>query len=343
MPIPWQQDAGAPGRDEGQDFLSDVLDAAASPIFVLDPEGRVFRWNRAMEALTGVSPREILGQLFAETLLFPENIEEWKREFKQMVTGSPPVPMQYRWRIRDGGFMAPAYSNAAVRDAAGTVAYIVSTVTESAAAFADLMQERAAERRELSRFLHDTISQDLVALSFGLSELQGEVLGLPCAGNAARAAYLTDRCCSNVRALSYMLSPPPPGEPNIQTALEHYAGYMREAGLEVVIESRPGLEDVSPEAGSLLLAAVQEWAGRTIRTRMSARLFIRAGRTDSGIVLELKSVPGGTTAGVNEMAAAIDGWTALKARAAALRGRFEVTPGPEGAVGRLTLPESRRK
>jgi|GEM_PF-3496701 len=296
-----------------------------------------------MEALTSIAAPDILGQAFAKRLLLPENVEEWKGEFRRMVTGSPPVKMQYRWKIRDGVTMAPDYSNAVLPGADGTVAYIVSTVAGSEANAGELIEERLNEHRELSRFLHDTIAQDLVALSLGVSELQRNLGGLPCAGEAARAGELIDRCCRDVRAIGYMLSPPPQSEPDLLAAIEACAGYMREAGLEVVIEPRPGVRDVSFEAGSLLLAVLQEWAGRTIRTRAKGQLFVKVGGGDSGIVLELKNISDGNTPSLDERAAMIEGWASLRTRASALQALFEVTSGPDGAAARLVLPKSGAK
>ena len=185
-------------------------------------------------------------------------------------------------------------------------------------------EEIAAERRDVSRFLHDTISQDLVALSFTISKLQAHMDG-------ADGLNLIDRCCRDIRLISYILAPPSTGEAGLAAAIEWYTEYLEEAGIETDMEFAPGVdESLSLEATDLFLMAIQEWTTRMIRKRLqSASLLIGLHRNGSGIVLELKSVAS------RRMAA---GWTTFRERVRALGGLFEVTDGPAEVIARLSLP-----
>jgi signal transduction histidine kinase len=306
--------------------LSDaILNVARSAIFVLDPQARVIRWNEAMTALTDVSAHAVLGEAFPDKLLFPEDVEVWKRDFIRIVAGSSRLRNTCRWRVRDssGNSFAtyPTCLSAVVRDAGGVASCIVFSVVEDSADLAgEFMKERERAQLDLSRFLHEGISQDLVVLSFSASEPQRTVI---------------DRCCRDIRVISYILSGPSLSGVSLVEAIEEYAENMHEAGIEIAIESEPGLAEVSPEAEVLFFGAVQEWAARMAAKRMRARLFVGLRNGDSGVALELRSVP----------AATLEGWPTLRERARALGGRFEVTAGRDEilAVARMTLPEARPK
>jgi PAS domain S-box-containing protein len=291
-----------------------ILDAIPSPIFVLDLEGRVLHWNRAVALLTGVSKEKIIGRIFASQLLFPENVEEWEREFQRILNNGSPVRARFRWRLGPDRSQELTSSSSVIRDAGCVVSTIIADP-----------EEAAGDRRDTSRFLHDTISQDLVALSFTISKLQSQIDG-------ADALNLIDRCCRDIRLISYIIAPPSAGEAGLGPAIEWYTEYLEEAGIETVVEFAPGVdESLSLEATDLFLTAIQEWTARMIRKRLRARLFIGLHRNDSGIVLELKSAVDG------KMAA---GWTTFRERMRTLGGLFEVTAEPAKVIARLTLPGS---
>jgi PAS domain S-box-containing protein len=291
-----------------------ILDAIPSPVFVLDLDGRVIRWNRAIAALTGISEEEVLGESFANRLLFPENVADWEREFQRIVESGSPLRTKYRLKLGADLPMELTSSISVIRDAG----YVVSTVIADP-------EEAAAERRDVSRFLHDTISQDLVALSFTLSKLQSQTDG-------ADALDLIDRCCRDIRLISYIIAPPSTGEAGLGTAIEWYTEYLEEAGIETNVEFAPGVdESLSLDATDLFLAAIQEWTARMIRRRLRSRLFIGLHRNRSGIVLELKS------AADRRMTA---GWTTFRESARTLGGLFEVIDGAAEVIVRLSLPGS---
>jgi signal transduction histidine kinase len=196
----------------------------------------------------------------------------------------------------------------------------------------ELINERTDERRDISRFIHDGISQHLVALSFTISSPPGEPSGLP---------DLIEQCCRDIRVISCMLTPPPRGYATVAATIESYAGWLREeAGLAISVKCDPRVGRVAPEAESLLLAAVQEWTIRSLLKRVKASLFITFRKDDFGIILVLKSIPDRAVAAVEEMKAMTDGWVAIRERVKAIGGRLEITADSGGALARMSLPKA---
>jgi PAS domain S-box-containing protein len=193
------------------DLSEAVIDASSSAICVLDQAGHIVRWNRAAAALSGISAKGILGKTFEETLLIPEDIDKWRLEFSRMTVDSAPRHFEIRWKTQDGPALSLIFSCSVTRDPANDTAYAVCTMVDSLSQ--KFMKDRTAELHALSRVLHDTISQDLVALSFHVGNLHETADSELRRTETASALDLIDRCCRHIRVLSYMLAPLCPPKP----------------------------------------------------------------------------------------------------------------------------------
>src|SRR5438067_7697426 len=158
-----------------------ILDVIACPIIALDPAGLVVWWNQAAAVLTGISAEEITGRNFAGAVLFAEDIEKWDFQFSRILAGSAPVSIECRWKRPNGSDIHLACSSAIIRNSANEAAYAVLMGTAQtgpsrpkppASLSEELMRDRMAERGDLSNFLHGTISQNVVALSFNMTSLK---------------------------------------------------------------------------------------------------------------------------------------------------------------------------
>lgn len=74
------------------DTLSQIIDFLPDPTFVIDNDGRVISWNRAMETLTNVPAREMLGKSDYEYALpfygerrpiLIDLVREWDESFRR--------------------------------------------------------------------------------------------------------------------------------------------------------------------------------------------------------------------------------------------------------------------
>ena len=165
--------ANAPTFLPARSALSDaILDLVEAPIFAVDPAGRVVSWNRTAAAATGIAAAEIIGQRFANSVLFAEDLESWNAHFLQILAGSSPLCIEFRWKTRNGSAAAVSCSSAIIRYSADEIAFVVFMVNSPPVLITEPMGDRLAERREISMFLHGTIAQSLVALSLNVSILQ---------------------------------------------------------------------------------------------------------------------------------------------------------------------------
>jgi len=165
-----------------RDFISAVLDTAATLVIVTDREGRFVRFNQACERLTGYTFEEVAGRPYWDLFIAPEQAGGVRAAVQKVWAGDFPSENENDWVLRDGSRRLIAWSNTALLDAEGNVEYMVSSgldITERKRAEAEVRASRArivaagdAERRRLERNLHDGAQQRLVALSLALRMAQ---------------------------------------------------------------------------------------------------------------------------------------------------------------------------
>ncbi len=108
-----------------RDFNSAVLNTAGALIVVLDQQGRILRFNRVCEQLTGYSFPEVKGQLIWEIFLLPEEIEAVKSVFNDLRSGLFPNENENYWLTKDGDPRLIKWSNTAILDSSESVEFIV--------------------------------------------------------------------------------------------------------------------------------------------------------------------------------------------------------------------------
>lgn len=150
------------GLQRERDFVSTILDVAESLVIVGDGEGRILRFNRACERLTGRPFEEVAGKPFWEVLP-PENEREQHRAiFERSRTGRGVGIYENHWVDRTGTPRLISWRNASVLDDEGRVLFTIGTgidVTESRRA-----EERLREREERFRALVEHSAEGLVLI-----------------------------------------------------------------------------------------------------------------------------------------------------------------------------------
>jgi PAS domain S-box-containing protein len=106
-------------------FATAVLDTADAVVCVLDVQGRVVRFNRSAERLTGYTQDEVQKLSFAEVLLLPEELGMVMGAFEQLKQGVSPLRHENHWRTRSGATRLIAWSNTVLRNDEGQVQHII--------------------------------------------------------------------------------------------------------------------------------------------------------------------------------------------------------------------------
>ena len=132
-----------------RDSTSAILEAMASLVVVLDPEGRVVRFNRASEQTTGWTRHEVVGRPFWDLVIAPEELDGVRGAFHELKRGGATSQHENHWITRDGRRRRIDWLNTAIPGNNGEPAFIIGTgvdVTEARKAEVALRDSEARFR-----------------------------------------------------------------------------------------------------------------------------------------------------------------------------------------------------
>jgi PAS domain S-box-containing protein len=151
-----------------QEFVSAVLNTIGALVVVLDPQGRIVRFNSACEKITGYLAGEVLGKHVWDIFVLPEEIGSVKAVFKDLRTGRFPSEHTNYWRTKDGGARLVAWSNTAILGSDRVVEYVLATgidITEIQRLHEQLIEsERLASTGTMAAVLAHEVGNSLNAM-----------------------------------------------------------------------------------------------------------------------------------------------------------------------------------
>jgi PAS domain S-box-containing protein len=110
-----------------RDFIAAVLQACAALVVVFDTAGRVVRCNRACEQVTGYSSEEVQGRLFWDVFVSPEEREQSRERFANIVTHRLTSAFDREWVTKAGARRRISFSNIPLLNEAGQLQYYIAT------------------------------------------------------------------------------------------------------------------------------------------------------------------------------------------------------------------------
>ncbi|HEY9858794.1 MAG TPA: PAS domain S-box protein, partial [Candidatus Obscuribacterales bacterium] len=167
-----------------KNFVAAVLDTVANLIVVLDPQGRIVRFNRACEQTTGYTFAQVKGLPFWDILLLPEEVAGVKAVFSQLRAGLFPNEYENYWVTKAGSSRLIAWSNTAIVDSEGKVEYVIGTgidITERRQTELALQRSQQHQYQQLVDLVEGIVWEaDAETLRFSFVSPKAErILGYP--------------------------------------------------------------------------------------------------------------------------------------------------------------------
>lgn len=125
-----------------RNFVSAVLEVIGALVIVFDRQGRVVRFNRACEQVTGYPFAEVRGQKVWDLFIPPEDRQAIESLFGQLAAGIFPKEHENVWLTRSGERRLIAWSNTVLTNRQGRVDYVIATGI-------DITERRQAEEAML--------------------------------------------------------------------------------------------------------------------------------------------------------------------------------------------------
>jgi PAS domain S-box-containing protein len=108
-------------------FVSAVLDTVGALVVVFDTAGRIVKFNRACEIISGYTSAELDGKFAWERLIPEEDVAGYIESFERIRSGEFPTAYENHWVARDGSKRRISWTATALLDNQQQVAFIIAT------------------------------------------------------------------------------------------------------------------------------------------------------------------------------------------------------------------------
>jgi signal transduction histidine kinase len=206
-----------------------------------------------------------------------------------------------------------------------------------------LLQAQDEERRRISRELHDSTGQLLVALTLNLDRLKTEAIPADSAGAAIieDTASIVAEMSRQLRTMSYLLHPPLLDEAGLLSAVKWYVdGFVSRSTVEISLELSPDLGRLPQEMEITLFRLIQESLTNIHRHSGSKTAHIRLVRDDQYVHLEIIDQGKGfaATTGSDRQVRGGVGILGMKERVRRFGGILDFSSSTDGTTVRAQLP-----
>jgi PAS domain S-box-containing protein len=127
-----------------RDLIRTIVDTAPSFFCGVHPDGRIVRFNRRLEELSGLADGDtVRGRRFRDVFVAPADADEWERRFRESIASGGGEEYENVWRTADGGEAIVAWSASWYAGENGADRYLVSgsDVTERHRHAVELQQQ----------------------------------------------------------------------------------------------------------------------------------------------------------------------------------------------------------
>jgi len=218
---------------EERNVVSAILHTVGALVVVLDPQGKIVRFNRACEEVSGYSSEEAKEKYFWDLCVVPEDAERFKIIVEKLRVENDGKEYETSWVARDGSRRLIAWSSTILPGENNTQAYIIATgtdITERKRLEKAILEISAEEQRRIGQDLHDGLGQHLTGIAF-MSKVQEQKLadkGLAEATEAARIVSLVNEAINKTRELAHGLLPVISDSHGLMSALKRWAAEVED-------------------------------------------------------------------------------------------------------------------
>ena len=209
-----------------------------------------------------------------------------------------------------------------------------------------LFQMQDEEHRRIARELHDSVAQELAAVSMNLGELQKRIEGRDRITDnlLSDSMALVEQCNREIRTISHLLHPPLLDELGLRRALQDYIeGFAGRSAIVTTLDVAEDVDRLPAEIETALFRVVQESLGNIHRHSGSTAAAIRIRRDAGTVRLEISDEGGGLPPGLRqgnkEMSVPVGvGIAGMRERLRQVGGQLEIESSDRGTTVRAIVP-----
>lgn len=163
-----------------RNFIAAVLDTVGALVVVFDPDGRIVRFNRACEIISGYPASDLVGHYPWERLVPAEDVASSIEGFEALRRGSFPTAFENQWLAADGTRRRISWSATALLDSHAEVSFIIATgldVTVQRVAESTMRESEARYRQIVEGSLGLVFTHDLEGKILSINEHGAQSFG----------------------------------------------------------------------------------------------------------------------------------------------------------------------
>jgi PAS domain S-box-containing protein len=345
----------------------ELVENSNSIIMRITPEHRITFFNEYAQTFFGYSEKEVIGRSVLETITPPvDSAGNDLRKMTENITAHPEIYTinENENVCKNGQRVWISWTNKIVRDEQGNAKEILCIGTDATTRkriqdenqhyqerLRRLAEQLAAseeeERWQISRYIHDTIIQNLSLSSMKLGALQSPLTGddpNQHAVNLQTTRQLIDEAIAECRTVMSELTPPLLYELGLTSALIELANNIRERhGIPVTIEKTGEFDRLDNTLRGLLFQSARELVMNALKHAECLSICISVIQNGNEVQICVRDDGRGFDPALvfthREAGHGGFGLFSVRERVENLGGRLEIQPGPGGGTeARIFMP-----
>jgi PAS domain S-box-containing protein len=161
-------------------FVAALLDTIGAMVVVFSTEGRIVRFNRACETISGYQSNELLGEYAWQRLIPSGDVAAYIENFERIRGSSAPITYEGRWIAADGSIKHIEWSATGVTGETGGISFVIATgidVTSQRAAEASIVETETRYREIVDGSLGFICAHDLQGVILSINQHGARTLG----------------------------------------------------------------------------------------------------------------------------------------------------------------------
>jgi PAS domain S-box-containing protein len=326
-----------------RNVVSAILDTVGALVTVLDPEGRIVRFNRACELTTGFAIDEVRGKPVWDFFLHPEEVVRARTLLSQLSGDLLPHDFQSHWVTRHNTYRLISWSWSMLPANDGTPSYVIATgidITEREQLERALLEISAREQRRIGQDLHDGLGQHLTGIAFMAKVHEAKLAEkqVPDAADAAKLVKLVNEAIHKTRILARGLLPVVSESQGLMSALQVWASEVEDLfGISCAFQCETDVLIHDDTMATHLYHIAQEAVNNAIKHGQAKNTLIRLSSQNGWGTLQIND--DGTGIQEDRSSSQGMGLHIMSYRAGMIGGRLDVHPSsPRGTCVTCIFP-----
>jgi len=315
--------------------LAAVVEASGDAIVTLSTDDTILSWNPGAEKMYGYLASEAVGQTIS--FLIPSDRTEEFRAIREKMRRGESVQQVQTVRLRKGGqAVSVLLSIDALKDADGAFTSYATTshdITESRRLEQDLLHAVEIEQKRIGQDLHDSLGQQLLAVSF-LCNVLRKKLTTRAAPEAAEAAHIEDllnETKMNLRKLTHNLHAADLEQRGLGGSLKDLVDHVQEnSSISCRFEGEEGLTLFDRILSENLYRLAQEALNNAVKHSFAKEIIVSLRKEGDLLTLTIRDSGIGLPERLSEAAGL--GLRTMRFRANVIGGSLDVGRHPEGGT-----------